>query len=206
MLVRTHAFSIHHGVAEHVQVELDVRRGLPSFSVVGLAGGASHDARERVQAALVNTGVPLPRQRATVNVAPSSARRTGSEFDLAIACCVLAAQGHLDGARLARIALFGELGLGGQLRRCPGVALAASAAADAGLAGLIVASGDTADARSAGGLPVAGAADLAEVLALLAPARARASDPTARPSRHPAGAVRVSRWSGRRVRVPRCLR
>ena len=173
MLVHTHAFSINHGVAEHVHVEFDMRRGLPSLSVVGLAGGAGHDARARVQAALLNTGVTLPRQRATVNLAPSSARRMGSEFDLAIACCVLAAQGHLDAARLARIALFGELGLGGQLRRCPGVALAAAAAADADLAGLIVAGEDAAGARSAGGLPVAGAADLGEVLALLAPAGAR---------------------------------
>ena len=173
MLVHTHAFSINRGVAEHVHVELDIRRGLPAFSVVGLAGGAGHDARERVQAALVNTGVTLPRQRATVNLAPSSTRRMGSEFDLAIACCVLAAQGHLDAARLARIALFGELGLGGQLRRCPGVALAAAAAADADLAGLIVSSEDAAGARSAGGLPVAGAADLGEVLALLAPSGAR---------------------------------
>jgi magnesium chelatase family protein len=180
VLVRTHCFCVQRGIAEHVQVELDVRRGLPSFSVVGLAGAAARDARERVQAALVNTGVPLPRQRLTVNLAPSSARRTGSEFDLAIACCVLAAQGHLDSARLARVALFGELGLGGQLRRCPGVALAASAAADAELAGLIVASGDTAEARSAGGLPVAGAADLGEVLALLAPPGARERPGTVR--------------------------
>ena len=180
MLVHTHGFCVHHGVAEHVHVELDVRRGLPAFSVVGLAAGAGHDARERVQAALVNTGVTLPRQRATVNLSPSSTRRTGSEFDLAIACCVLAAQGHLDAARLARIALFGELGLGGQVRRCPGVALAAAGAGDAELAGLIVASEDAATARSAGGLPVAGAADLGEVLALLAPSGARERSEAAR--------------------------
>lgn len=185
MLVSTHTFCVQRAVAEHVQVEVDVRRGLPSFSVVGLAGGAARDARERVQAALVNTGVPLPRQRLTVNLAPSSARRSGSEFDLAIACCVLAAQGHLDSKRLARVALFGELGLGGQLRRCPGVALAASAAADAELAGLVVACGDAAEARSAGGLPVAGAADLGEVLALLAPSGARERPGTARRANPP---------------------
>ena len=186
MLVRTHSFCVQRGVAEHVQVELDVRRGLPSFSVVGLAGAAARDARERVQAALVNSGVPLPRQRLTVNLAPSSVRRSGSEFDLAIACCVLAAQGHLDSARLARVALFGELGLGGQLRRCSGVALAASAAADAELAGLIVASGDTGEARSAGGLPVAGAADLGEVIALLTPVGVREPPGTVRRC-HPPG-------------------
>jgi magnesium chelatase family protein len=185
MLVHTHAFSIHHGVAEPVHVELDMRRGLPAFSVVGLAGTAGHDARERVQAALANTGVTLPRQRATVNLAPSSTRRMGSEFDLAIACCVLAAQGQLDAARLARIALFGELGLGGRLRRCPGVALAAAAAADADLSGLIVAAEDAAAARSAGGLPVAGAADLAEVLALLAPPGARERSDAARRGTRP---------------------
>ena len=175
MLARTHAFGAQRGLAEHVHVELDVRRGLPSFTVVGLAGGAARDARERVQAALLNTGVALPRQRVTVNLAPANTRRVGSEFDLAIACCALAVAQRIDAGRLARIALHAELGLGGALRGCAGVELAAAAAAQAGLAGLVVATSDVAAAREAGGLAVAGAADLAGVLALLSPREARRS-------------------------------
>jgi magnesium chelatase family protein len=195
MLVRTHSFAVSRGITEHVLVELDVRRGLPSFSVVGLAGAAARDARERVQAAVVNTGLVIPRQRVTVNLAPASSRRIGAEFDLAIACCVVAAQHQIDAVRLARVALFAELGLGGQLRACPGAALVAVAAQDAGLAGLIVSSEDAVDARLAHELPVAGAGHLREVLNILAPARRRHAGPA--PAAAPgAGADPVDRYAG----------
>ena len=171
MLVHTHAFAVSRGAVEHVHVELDVRRGMPSLTVVGLAFAAARDVCERVQSALANSGAALPRQRVTVNIAPSSGRRRGSEFDLAVACCVLAAQRRIDPARLDRIALHGELGLGGAVRGVPGVALVAPAAADAGLAGLVVAAADAPAARAIGAIAVAGVDDLAAVTALLAPAR-----------------------------------
>jgi len=169
MLVRAHSFEVHHGIAEHVHVELDVRAGLPSFAVIGLAGGAARDARERVRAAVHNSGFAFPRKRVTVNLAPASARRTGAAFDLAIACCVLAAQDELDAVRLARIGLFAELGLGGGLRTCLAVGIAAEAADDAGLAGLIVAAGDLREARRCARLPIAGMRDLRQVATLLHP-------------------------------------
>ena len=146
VLVRAHAFAIQRGIAEHVIVELDVRAGLPSFSVIGLAGGAARDARERVQSALINSGLGVPRRRVTVNLAPASTRRSGSEFDLAIACCVVAADGAIDPARLARTGLFGELGLGGVVRSCESPAAAAEAAGEARLERLIVARGDLEEA------------------------------------------------------------
>jgi magnesium chelatase family protein len=173
MLVHAHGFAVNRGIAEHVHVELDTRSGLPAFSVIGLAGGAARDARERVQAAVLNSGFGFPRKRVTVNLAPAAARRSGLAFDLALACCVLAAQEQIDPRRLARLGLFAELGLGGDLRSCESADAAAEAADRAGLAGLIVARGDLRHARAAGRLPVAGLGSLREVAAFLAGALPR---------------------------------
>jgi hypothetical protein len=169
MLVQAHGFAINRGTADHVHVELDLRGGLPAFSVIGLGGGAARDARERVQAAILNSGYGFPRRRVTVNLAPAAAvGRSGPTFDLALACCVLAVQEEIDPARLARVGLFAELGLGGDLRRCDCVGAAAEAAEQADLAGLVVACGDQREARAAASVPVAALGSLREVAALLA--------------------------------------
>ena len=167
MLVHAHSFAIHRGIAEHVHVELDTRGGLPAFSVIGLGGSAARDARERVQAAVLNSGFGFPRKRVTVNLAPAAARKSGAGFDLALACCVLAAQDQLDADRLARVGLFAELGLGGDLRPCQSAGAAAEAAEQAGLAGLIVARADLREARGASRLALAGLGSLRDVAALL---------------------------------------
>jgi hypothetical protein len=122
-------------------IELDLRAGLPGLAVIGLGGGPARDLRERVQAAVLNSGYGFPRRRVTVNLAPAP-RRCGAELDLAVACCVLAAGGQLDRSRLERVGLCAELALGGELRPVGRVPLVADAAAQAGLAGLVVASGD----------------------------------------------------------------
>lgn len=171
MLVHAHGFALRRGLADHVHVELDVRGGLPAFSVIGLGGGAARDARERVHAAVLNSGFAFPRKRLTANLAPAATARSAPAFDLVLACCVLAAQEELDAARLARVGLFAELGLGGDLRHCEGVAAAAEAAEQARLAGLIVARGDLREARAAASLPIAGPSSLRGVASLLAIAR-----------------------------------
>ena len=178
MLVHAHSFAIHRGIAEHVHVELDTRGGLPAFSVIGLAGGAARDARERIHAALLNSGFGFPRKRVTVNLAPAAARGGGPEFDLALACCVLAAQEHIDAAspRADRRVRRARPGRRPAALRV-GDAAAAQAADRAGLAGLIVARDDLRDARGASRLPVAGLAQ---------PARGR----------------RAARWAPRRGRPP----
>jgi len=198
MLVRAHGFAIQRGVAEHVVVELDVRAGLPAFALIGLAAGAARDARERVQAAVLNSGLSVPRKRVTVNLAPAGRSRNGSEFDLAIACCVVAAEGAIDPARLVRVGLFAELGLGGLLRPCAGAAAAAGAAGEARLELLIVSRADVDDAHGARAVAVAGARDLAGVVSRLSEPPAphprrrvkgagRPASPPARPAAPPAG-------------------
>jgi magnesium chelatase family protein len=196
MLVRAHAFAIDRGAAVHVDVELDLRAGLPGLAVIGLGAGPARDLRERVQAAVLNSGYGFPRRRATVNVTPAP-RRCGAELDLAVACCVLAAGGQLDKARLERIGFCAELGLGGELRACGTGAAVADAAAQAGLAGLVVAAGDRESAALPGCIPVAGAETLRAVMALLErPSRG------GRRSGAPAGARTAAARTALRARSP----
>ena len=182
MLVHAHGFAVSRGTAEHVHVELDVRGGLPAFSVIGLGAGAARDARERVQAAVLNSGYAVPRKRVTANLARAATARGAPAFDLVLACCVLAAQGEIDASRLVRIGLFAELGLGGDLRPCDGVGAVADVAGEAGLDGLIVARQNLREAHAVGAVGVAGLSSLRVVAELLKPRpggkRRRCSDPT----------------------------
>jgi magnesium chelatase family protein len=91
MLAKVRTFALEGVDGVPVTVEVDVRRGLPAFSVVGLPDRAVRESRERVRAALANSGVNFPQQRVTVNLAPASLRKSGPSFDLAIAVAVVAA-------------------------------------------------------------------------------------------------------------------
>jgi magnesium chelatase family protein len=114
-----------------VRVEVDVSFGLPGLTIVGLAGSAVLEARERVRSALRNSGFEVPSRRITVNLAPADLPKEGTGHDLAIATAILVASGQLDGRRLGSTGLIGELALDGSLRPVPG-ALALVAAAVAG--------------------------------------------------------------------------
>ena len=115
-----------------VTVEVDLRRGLPAFTIVGLGDRAVREARERVQAAIGNSGWTFPQQRVTVNLAPADLRKEGPGFDLAIACGLLAATGEVPADTLAGTAVFGELALSGDLRPCRGVLAVAEGAMEHG--------------------------------------------------------------------------
>ena len=116
MLARAHTFTIEDLHTRHVTVEVDIRAGLPAFTIVGLADTAVREARERIQAAILNSGYEFPARRITANLAPGDVRKAGAGLDLALACAVLAASGQLPCEELQRIALFGELGLDGSVR------------------------------------------------------------------------------------------
>ena len=102
-----------------VRVEVDVSFGLPGLTIVGLAGSAVLEARERVRAALRNSGFEVPARRITVNLAPADLPKEGTGHDLAMAAAILVASGQLE-ADLGRVALIGELALDGSLRPIPG--------------------------------------------------------------------------------------
>src|SRR5580658_888610 len=116
MLARAHTFTIEGLHARHVTVEVDVRAGLPGFAIVGLADTAVREARERIQAAIRNSGFEFPARRIVANLAPGDVPKAGPALDLAIACAVLAASGQLASERLDRVVLFGELALDGGVR------------------------------------------------------------------------------------------
>jgi len=115
--------------AYDVTVEVDVATGLPAWTIVGLASSAVKEARERVTAAIANSGFALPSRRVTVNLSPADVRKDGTAFDLPIALGLLSATGQLDAAALDGLLVAGELGLDGSIRPIRGaLPLARSAA------------------------------------------------------------------------------
>jgi magnesium chelatase family protein len=167
MLARAHAFTIDGLQTRHVSVEVDVRAGLPGFAIVGLADTAVREARERVTAAILNSGYEFPGRRITANLAPGDVRKAGPGLDLALACAVLAAAGQLPPAALERVALFGELALDGAVRASRGALAVAHAAQRAGMRTLALAPACAHEARLIDGLEVAAVARLQSAVRVL---------------------------------------
>jgi magnesium chelatase family protein len=160
MLARAHAFTIDGLQTRHVSVEVDVRAGLPAFTIVGLADAAVREARERITAAILNAGFEFPTRRVTANLAPGDVRKAGSGLDLALACALLAATGQLAQERLERVALFGELGLDGAVRPSRGALAVAHGAQRAGMRAVALAPACASEARLIDGLQVLAIAHL----------------------------------------------
>jgi magnesium chelatase family protein len=154
MLARAHAFTIDGLQTRHVSVEVDVRAGLPGFAIVGLADAAVREARERITAAILNSGYEFPARRITANLAPGDVRKAGPGLDLALACAVLAASGQLPQGELERVALFGELALDGAVRPSRGALAVAHATQRAGVRALALAGACACEARLIDGLEV----------------------------------------------------
>ncbi|HTR21071.1 MAG TPA: YifB family Mg chelatase-like AAA ATPase [Gemmatimonadales bacterium] len=150
-----------------VDVETDIANGLPTFVTVGLPQGAVKEGRERVYAALANTGFTFPLKRITVNLAPADIRKEGSAFDLPIALGLLAATEQIAGDRLGTVVVLGELGLEGAVRPVRGALPVALAARAAGLDALILPRENLPEAGVVSGLRVLGASTLAEIAEFL---------------------------------------
>ncbi|MGH2918128.1 MAG: YifB family Mg chelatase-like AAA ATPase [Solirubrobacteraceae bacterium] len=180
MLARVTTFAIDGLASRRIAVEVDLRRGLPAFTIVGRADAAVRESRERVHAALLNSGFQFPQRRITVNLAPAHLRKVGPGFDLATACGVLAASEQLPLEQLERWAIFGELSLGGELRHCRGALAVAEGALRAGLAGLLVPRECAREAAVVHGLAVAGVGSLGDVVEVL-----RGAEPPALPKAPP---------------------
>jgi magnesium chelatase family protein len=157
-----------------VTVEVDVRQGLPAFTIVGLADAAVREARERVRTAILNSGYEFPGRRITANLAPGDVPKAGPGLDLALACAVLAASEQLGRDRLETHALFGELALSGEVRACHGTLAVAQAAHDHGLSALVVCPPSAAEAELIGRIEVAAAATLGSAVRVLRGGRADA--------------------------------
>ncbi len=120
MLAAIHSAAVLGIEAYDVTVEVDAAQGLPQWTIVGLPAGAVKESRERVGAALVNSGFVVPPKRFTINLAPADRRKDGTAFDLPIALGILVATGQLRAETVANIVAVGELGLDGTLRATRG--------------------------------------------------------------------------------------
>ncbi|HEX7609789.1 MAG TPA: magnesium chelatase domain-containing protein, partial [Solirubrobacteraceae bacterium] len=152
MLARAHTFTVDGLHTRHVTVEVDVRAGLPAFAVVGLADTAVREARDRVRAAILNSGFEFPARRITANLAPADLPKAGPGLDLALACALLAASGQLPRERLESHALLGELALDGSVRPSSATLAVARAARRAGLRTLALAGSRAHEAALVAGL------------------------------------------------------
>ncbi len=156
------------GVVGHlVEVEADLAQGLPGLVIVGLPDASLLEARDRVRAAMVNSGLSWPSRRITLGLSPATLPKRGSGFDLAIAAAILAADGVAPVAALQERALIGELGLDGRVRPVRGVLPAAMAASRAGVPGVVVPAANVGEAALVPGLAVDGVMSLAGLLALM---------------------------------------
>lgn len=146
-----------------VTVEVDVRRGIPGTDVVGLAGAAVREARERVRAAIRNAGLDYPRDRVLINLGPADVPKSGNRFDLGIAAALLevTGQGSKHDSSVSSMAL-GELSLDGQVRSTRGVISAVVAGKSAGISHYVVPWQNVREAEAVGGVSVCGIRHLRE--------------------------------------------
>jgi magnesium chelatase family protein len=149
------------GVNGHVvEVEADIANGLVGMILVGLPDTALREARDRIRAAIVNSGEEWPQRKITVGLSPASLPKRGSWFDLAIAIGVLAAAGKVPKAAVDGVMFFGELGLDGRLRPVRGVLPAVAEAASNGFGKVMVAEQNAAEAVLVPGVRVIAASSL----------------------------------------------
>jgi magnesium chelatase family protein len=181
-MARAHAVAVV-GITGHlVRVEASIGDGPPGLHLSGLPETGLRETRDRVRAAIINSGYRCPQASVSVSLLPASLPKRGSGFDLAIAAAILAAAGTIPAAALELTALTGELGLDGSIRPVPGTLPAAIAAAAAGLSRIVTAPASAAEAAPVLGISVIAPATLAEMTPQLAvPA----------PARHPGGACAV---------------
>ncbi len=175
------------GVEGHlVEVEADLSPGLPAVVLTGLPDTALHEARDRVRAAVVNSGQSWPNRRITVNLLPATVPKHGSAFDVAIACALLAGAGELPAAPLEGVVVLGELGLDGAVRPIRGVLPMVAAAVRAGIKRVIVPLGNAREATVVPGVTVRGVDSLHRLVAYVRGEESLLEPPPALP-RPPAG-------------------
>ncbi|MFI7503043.1 YifB family Mg chelatase-like AAA ATPase [Streptomyces sp. NPDC049687] len=151
-----------------VEVQADLEPGVAAFTLVGLPDKSLSESRDRVRAAVVNSGGEWPQRKLTVGLSPASVPKAGSGFDLAVACAVLGAAERIDPRVLADIVMIGELGLDGRVRPVRGILPAVLAAAEAGYEQVVVPECAAAEASLVPGVSVLGVRSLRQLIAVLA--------------------------------------
>jgi magnesium chelatase family protein len=176
------------GVTGHlVEVEADLSPGLPAMILSGLPDTALHEARDRVRAAIVNSGQRWPNRRVTINLLPATLPKFGSVFDAAIAIALLGGAGELPLAPLSGVVVLGELGLDGTVRPVRGVLPMVTAAARAGIDRVIVPAANAAEAAVVPGIQVRAVEYLHQLVAFIRDGGRLLEPPRRSPAPVPAG-------------------
>ncbi|MCL6292200.1 YifB family Mg chelatase-like AAA ATPase [Streptomyces sp. ID03-2B] len=150
-----------------VEVQADLEPGVAAFTLVGLPDKSLVESRDRVRAAVVNSGAEWPQKKLTVGLSPASVPKSGSGFDLAVASAVLGAAERIDPAAIADVVMIGELGLDGRVRPVRGVLPAVLAAAEAGYEQVVVPEQSAGEAALVPGISVLGVRSLRQLIAVL---------------------------------------
>ena len=167
MIAKTHAYAIQGIDAVLVEVEVDIATGLPAYATVGLPDSAVRDSRDRIKAAMQNSGYAFPMDRITVNLAPASIKKEGSGFDLPIAIGILTAIGMVPQDQAATHVLAGELALDGRIKEISGCLPMAVQAPKDHFASFILPAENAPEATVIPGLRAYPLAHLSEVVELL---------------------------------------
>ncbi len=167
MLAKTYSGAVQGVDGLLVEVEVDIAFGLPGFATVGLPEAAVRESKDRVHAAIKNSGYEFPTKKITVNLAPADLRKAGTGYDLPMAVGILAASQAFKSELLSRYLLIGELSLDGSLRPVNGILPITMAAAAHGLAGVILPAANAAEAAVVGGIPIIPAVSLPDAVEFL---------------------------------------
>ena len=202
-LARTTSVAVIGVDGQLVEIQADLADGLPGVTMIGLPDAALQEARDRIRAAIVNSGETWPARRMTLALLPATLPKRGSMFDVALAVAVLAAAGAVPVEPLSEVVLLGELGLDGRLRPTRGVLPAAVAAVRGGMRRVVVPAANLAEASLVPRIQVRGVEQLADLLAFLRgePDRTVARPPARRRRERPAPDLRdvVGQAIGRRA-------
>ena len=151
----------------NVDVEVDISSGLPQFATVGLPDASVKESKDRIRAAINNSGYEFPANRVTVNLAPADIKKEGTAFDLPIAVGILAAEKLVPHERLADYAIIGELSLDGKVKGVHGVLSSALQVKHSRLRGMILPKDNSEEAAMVGGMDVIAVETLADVVEFL---------------------------------------
>lgn len=166
-----------------VEVQADLEPGVAAFTLVGLPDKTLVESRDRVRAAVVNSGAAWPQKKLTVGLSPASVPKSGAGFDLAVAAAVLGAAEVVDPGAIADLVLIGELGLDGRVRPVRGILPAVLAAAEAGYRQVVVPQQCAAEATLVPDIAVLGVRSLRQLIAVLTDGVVPEEEPAGRPGR-----------------------
>jgi len=167
LISKINAWTLFGVKAIHVDTEVDVSKGLSSFQIVGLPEAAVRESKDRVRAAIKNSGFRFPLGRITVNLSPADIKKEGAGFDLPIALGILCSSGVIENQKINKFLIRGELSLDGRVKAQPGILAGAVLSREEKFKGIIVPRENGAEAKIIGSVEVIPVSSLSEAVAII---------------------------------------